>query len=457
MLDDIDYSGLTATSANAVPTSEPKKKSNIAERSVVKQQDKPARKPVDVEKISQKAKDIEADVGAPEIPDPLAQYGLPALGALGALGTAYGVYQALQNRAKAPNTPVPPTVPSGPDYSAYESPAYLRNAPVAPPAAVEAAPAPQAPAPDRLQQAQQLAEANRQLGLGNKPTIPAMPLEPVSTPITAAPVDAPAPTPTAGPGSFTTTAVVDEIKDMIQKTPDPTTGVTELPVSQAAPQVSPKPVPPVYPKAGAKFKTEADLPPGFVARYDIGNIDRSMGNILGLENRAHARDLLNQGKPFGQAGPGKNQLNTDVSNLTRQYFEQLQGQIPETLLGREARQAQKIPSEFGVFAKNTNFGRGVTIGGRAATIFALSDIANAQTPAERGMAGANLLEAVIPPGFTMSGAGQGSSAVPSVDQALLLGSPYAQTEFAKKRRQQEEYTRKVGAGRGIAPPSAYLR
>jgi hypothetical protein len=90
-------------------------------------------------------------------------------------------------------------------------------------------------------------------------------------------------------------------------------------------------------------------------------------------------------------------------------------------------------------------------------LMAISDLAKADTAAQRGMAGANLLEAVLPPGFTMSGAGEGSSTVPSVDAAMLLGSPYAQTEIAKKRRQQEEYTRKVGAGRGIAPPSAYMR
>jgi hypothetical protein len=88
---------------------------------------------------------------------------------------------------------------------------------------------------------------------------------------------------------------------------------------------------------------------------------------------------------------------------------------------------------------------------------AVTDLAKADTAGQRGMAGANLLEAILPPGFMMSGAGQGSSTVPSVDAAMLLGSPYAQTEIAKKRRQQEEYTRKVGAGRGIAPPSAYMR
>jgi hypothetical protein len=107
MLDDIDYGDLTATSTSAAPTSEPKKKSNIADRSVVKKQDKPARKEIDVESLSDKAKQIETDLGAPQIPDALAQYGLPALGALGALGTAYGVYKSLQNK-----NPPPPPLPA---------------------------------------------------------------------------------------------------------------------------------------------------------------------------------------------------------------------------------------------------------------------------------------------------------------------------------------------------------
>jgi len=110
MLDDIDYSDLTAAQPKAAPASEPKKKSNISERSVVKPSQKTTRKPVDVEAIAGKAEEMQTDVGAPEIPDPLAQYGLPALGALGALGTAYGVYKSLQNK----NPPPPPPPPSPP-------------------------------------------------------------------------------------------------------------------------------------------------------------------------------------------------------------------------------------------------------------------------------------------------------------------------------------------------------
>jgi hypothetical protein len=443
MLDDIDYSDLTPAQPKAAPASESKKKSNIADRSVVKPSEKSGRKQVDVGGLTEKAAQIQADVGAPEIPDPLAQYGLPALGALGALGTAYGVYKSLQNKNPPPPPPPPPPSASGPDYSAYNSPAYLRNAPVPPDAPVVSAPT-AASVPPSLPQQTNLTPEDIQARAAQLKA-----LEPVNTPITAAPVDAPAPTPSAQPNSPVTSIVTDTVKEMIQETPAQPTDITK-PVAAAAPT----PVaPPVYPKAGTKFKTEADIPPGFVARYDVGNVDRSMGNILGLEHRAHARDLFNKGLPFGQSAD----QNKAVSDLTKQYFQQLQSEVPETILSRDARQAQKIPSEFGVFAKNTNFGTGVKIGGRAATLFALSDVANAQTAAERGMAGANLLEAVLPPGLAIAGAGEGSGATPSASQAMLLGSPYAQSPLAVKQRQALEYERKVGAGRGIAPPSAYQR
>ena len=97
------------------------------------------------------------------------------------------------------------------------------------------------------------------------------------------------------------------------------------------------------------------------------------------------------------------------------------------------------------------------VGGILGALIAIPDLVNAQTVGQRGIAGANLLEAVLPPGFTMSGAGEGSSNVPSTANAMLLGSPYAQSPEAKKLRQEQEYVRKVGAGRGVAPPSAYFR
>ena len=294
----------------------------------------------------------------------------------------------------------------------------------------------QKPAPTMtpLQNLQKRADDLRAAVQGQAPNAPSVPPQfgPAGAGVGVPPSPPFNPTPSAAPSSPVTTKVTETVNELMTE--------------------EDKPAAPEYPKK-TTFKSAAEIPPGFEFRPDVGNLDRSMGNILGKEHREYAREMFTGGKKFGQSA----NLNDDVSRLTTQYFQNLQQQIPETILGRDARKLQNIPSDFGTFAKNTNFGKGVKVGGVAGTLFAISDLANAKNASERGMAGANLLEAVLPPGMTMSGAGEGSSTVPSADAAMLLGSPYAQSDIAKKRRQQEEYTRKVGAGRGIAPPSAYMR
>jgi hypothetical protein len=93
-------------------------------------------------------------------------------------------------------------------------------------------------------------------------------------------------------------------------------------------------------------------------------------------------------------------------------------------------------------------------GGEAAAVLAATiEFANAKTPEQKANAGTNLLGAVLPPGADILEAGAPTVSGQSISNAYKLGSPYAQTEEAKKARLKE----KAGAGRGIAPPSAYMR
>jgi hypothetical protein len=96
-------------------------------------------------------------------------------------------------------------------------------------------------------------------------------------------------------------------------------------------------------------------------------------------------------------------------------------------------------------------------GGKTALLMAFADAALAKTPTERANAGTNILNAVLPPSMSINDVGAGSTLSPEMrsyqENAFKLGSPYAQTEEAKKARLKE----KAGAGRGIAPPSAYQR
>lgn len=229
------------------------------------------------------------------------------------------------------------------------------------------------------------------------------------------------------------------------------------------------PTEPVTPKAPKKepavatFKTLADVPKGYEFRSDVGNLDRSLGNILGLEHRANAREMFTGGKPFGQfTGSGPTAYNDEISRLTTNYFQKLQSEIPETILSRDARKAQGIPSDFGTYATKTNFGKAAKVGGVAGTLFAVADIANAAQQGKYGQAavqGVDVATDYIPmvaqlkQGLAPTEAGAPGVSKQRIESSALLGSPYAQTEWAKNQRLKE----KAGAGRGIAPPSAYMR
>jgi hypothetical protein len=316
--------------------------------------------------------------------------------------------------------------------------------------------------PDRLQQAQQIIEANKQLGLSSKPVPPTAPVaapvappEPISTPITAAPIDAPAATPTAGPGSPVTSIVNDTVKEMIQQTPDPVTGVASQPV--APPQelrtgtgkpafAGMGPEAALNKKGEPKLKVDyasvADVPSGYAFVPGAQYIDTPRQNLGQAEYTKAYTDRL-----FPLTNEQAIQESKDINKL----------------LGRatraEAKAAGLPPAELtpGITKKTSAGTKPVRVAGTLGALMAVADLAKAETPGQQGMAGANLLEAVLPPGFMMGGAGQGSAAVPSFDQAMLLGSPYAQTEIAKKRRQALEYAAKVGGGRGLTPASAYPR
>lgn len=89
--------------------------------------------------------------------------------------------------------------------------------------------------------------------------------------------------------------------------------------------------------------------------------------------------------------------------------------------------------------------------GLAGTALSAYETAFAKNPQERAQAGAGLMEAILPPGMNINEAG--APGVEMSPEVYKLGSPYYSSQEAKNYRQ----AKKVGAGRGIAPPSAYQR
>ena len=313
---------------------------------------------------------------------------------------------------------------------------------------------------DRLKAAQ-APVAPIELGATTIPTAPVAPEVPVSTPISAAPIDAPAPTPSAQPNSFATETIVNEVKDMIQNTPDQPLEAAKPPVAAPAPVAPPQDLrtgtgKPAFAGQGPAAALNKKGQPKLLPEYaDINAVPRDMAFVPGGQYIDTPRQNI------GQAEYTKAYTNQPFPLTNEQAIQE--SKDINRLLGRatraEAAAAGLPPAEItpGITKKTSAGTKPVRVAGTVGALMAISDLAKADTPGQRGMAGANLLEAVLPPGMMMGGAGEGSGTVPNMSQAMLLGSPYAQSPLAVKQRQEQEYVRKVGAGRGIAPPSAYQR
>jgi hypothetical protein len=294
---------------------------------------------------------------------------------------------------------------------------------------------------------------------------PVAPEVPVATPFSAAPAGAPAPTPSALPGSSATSVVVDTLKELMDKAPAQPTAPVQPPAAASQPVAPPQelrtgtgkpafagmgPAAALNKKGEPKFKTEYPgmeaVPSGYAFVPNAQYIDTPRQNIGQAE---YIKAYTNQ--PFPLTNELAIQESKDINKM----------------LGRATR-AEMIaaglpPAEItpGITKKTSAGTKPVKVAGALGALIAIPDLAKAETPGQRGAALTNLLEAILPPGFTMSGAGEGSTLSPEQlkyqQNAMLLGSPYAQSPQAVKLRQEQEYIRKVGAGRGIAPPSAYQR
>jgi len=284
------------------------------------------------------------------------------------------------------------------------------------------------------------------MGVAPAPVVPA-PMAPITPPTLADVVEG---------GGNVTKAVQADVAKAIDAGPA---------AMGAAPPAAPAATPAAAPVAPAgkermksTFKSAADVPAGMVFRPDVGNVDRALFNILGPEHRQNAKDLLNKGQPFGNAPD----VNDRVSKITNEYWKAVQGQIPETILGREARIAQGVPHQgFGAFG---GLGRAVKVGGVAGTLLTAAEAALAAQQGRYGQAAvqaADVATDFIPGVAVLKQALTGSTLAPGTlppeyiaeqqRRASLLGSPTAATrapipDWAKPQ---------AGGGRGFVNPPQF--
>jgi hypothetical protein len=303
---------------------------------------------------------------------------------------------------------------------------------------------------------------------------------PISTPITAAPVDAPAPTPSAAPNSPVTSIVTDTVKEMIQEIPEQPIEAAKPPAAAPAPVAPPQelrtgtgkpafagmgPAAELNKKGMPKFKNEyasvADVPSGYAFVPGAQYIDTPRQNIGQAEyTKAYTE------RPFPLTNEQAIQESKDINRLLGRATraEMVAAGLAPAEITRGITQPINQPKGSGMGTKTTRV---------AGTIGALVAIPNLANAAQQGNYGGAALQAAdiatdylpfvgqIKQALSPSSAGEGSTLSPEQvrfqENSMLLGSPYAQTELAKKRRQALEYAAKVGGGRGLTPASAYQR
>lgn len=196
--------------------------------------------------------------------------------------------------------------------------------------------------------------------------------------------------------------------------------------------------PPVAKKTPVKpvvYKSVADIPEGMVFRPDVGNLDRSLVNTLGPENRLHAKELINEGKMFGHYQGDPKLYNQKVSELVNQYATALKETLPSVdLTTREGRIAAGLPHEKNYGAA---LGKAAKVGGVVGTLMTIAQSANAKE------ALSNVAEGLLPIGISPTTLAPGT-----------LYTPEQQKAFTKQLAQQQAAERqKLGSPfRAVPPP-----
>lgn len=184
---------------------------------------------------------------------------------------------------------------------------------------------------------------------------------------------------------------------------------------------------------GSAFASAADVPSSMAFVPGAQYYD-SLANAT--RDRAAAQEIVRaRGYPSSD---------TQARAWGAEYLKSIGAPTRESMLavGEKPNTVTGIFKELGVNKKKL-----AKMGGVAGALVALSDLAKAQTGGDVLETGFNVASGLVPFSDVLPAAAPG---VPQqrINEAALLGSPYAQTDWAQLQRLRE----KAGAGRGFAVP-----
>ena len=289
---------------------------------------------------------------------------------------------------------------------------------------------------------------------------PTPPYQP-STPITSAPLDAPAPTPTSGPGSPVTTIVNDTVKDMMQEEPskgmyrDASGKMVYPPEMSPAARAGAEAFAQQYPQHAAALEAEK--------RFGIlgaGSADNNLFNAYGPELRKQILNEVNQGQLAGVYENYPERINPAIKALPPEspIAKQL-----EALRANDPKGANRGPLGTSavvtpdVVTPRSKASTALKTAGRAALLVAMADAANAANKGDYVGAAKIAGPALDPTGMLEAAVNPQSTARNLTSVSPTFGFLSQLIASRADERAKKAYAEKVGAGRGIAPPSAYQR
>jgi hypothetical protein len=340
---------------------------------------------------------------------------------------------------------------------------------------------------DKLKRAEELAEANRQLGIGNQPVAPgpiarnALPMgavnpsmfssspkaprpdfeQPVSTPITSAPLDAPAPTPTSGPGSPVTTIVNDTVKQMIQETPpegmyrDTSGKMVYPPEMSPAARAGAEAFAQQYPQQAAALEAEK--------RFGIlgaGSADNNLFNAYGPELRKQILNEVNQGQLAGVYANYPERINPAIKALPPEaplakQLEALRANDPKGAVRGSLGVSGAVMPDKMIMGPAAS--KALKAGGKAFLGVAMANAANAASQGDYIGAAKIAGPALDPTGILEAAISPESTARSMTSVSPTFGFLSQLIASKADERAKKAYAEKVGAGRGLTPASAYPR
>jgi hypothetical protein len=198
-----------------------------------------------------------------------------------------------------------------------------------------------------------------------------------------------------------------------------------------------------------------------------GSGDNNLFNSYGSDMMKRIRNEVNEGQMVGPYANYETKVNPAIKAIS-----------PETAIGKDLAQLREaqIGGNYGPLGTPATIGgkkggmitgpntvpKAIKAGGPALLLMSIADAAKAAQQGNYGeaaMRSADVATDYLPmisqlkQGLAPREAGAPTVSQQRIESSALLGSPYAQTEWAKNQRLKE----KAGAGRGIAPPSAYMR